>query len=470
MQDMRRVSCVLFLLTVAAVAAQYPTPTAADFIVHNWQFKSGETLPEVRLHYYTLGTPTRDAGGRVTNAVLILHGTGGSGKGFLTDTFAGELFGAGQFLDATKYFIILPDNIGHGQSSRPSDGLRMRFPRYDYDDMVALQHELLTHGLGVNHLRLVMGTSMGAMHTWVWGETYPDFMDALAPLASLPVEIAGRNRMWRRAVIDSIRNDPAWNHGDYTQQPPSLRLAAELMSIVVGGALQIQKQAPTREAADKLLEEGADRRAAGLDANDTIYYLEASRNYNPAPKLETIQAPLVAINSADDFINPPELGILEREIKRVKRGRAIVLPITDQTRGHGTHSLPLIWQSYLAELLRDSGGLAPAAAVANAASPSTLPNGVYRVGGGVTYPRKISGQQPPYTDYARVHRISGMVILAVVVGIDGQVKDVQVQHGVDPSLDQSAVDTIRTWRFEPGTKDGQPVAVQVNVEVGFNLK
>src|SRR5438876_988701 len=221
----RQLACTLLLLAVAAAAAEYPMPTAGDFVVRNWQFKSGETLAEVRLDYYTLGTPARDASGRVTNAVLILHGTGGSGRGFLAPTYAGMLFGAGQLLHATKYFIILPDNIGHGQSSKPSDGLRMRFPHYDYDDMVALQHELLTKGLNVNHLRLVMGTSMGAMHTWVWGETHPDFMDALMPLAALPVQIAGRNRMMRRMVIDSIRGDPEWRGGEYAVQPRGLTSA-----------------------------------------------------------------------------------------------------------------------------------------------------------------------------------------------------------------------------------------------------
>ena len=473
----RRVGCTLVLLAVAVAAAEYPTATAGDFVVRDWQFKSGETLAEVRLHYYTLGTPTRDASGRVTNAVLILHGTGGSGRGFLTPTYAGMLFGAGQLLDANKYFIILPDNIGHGQSSKPSDGLRMRFPHYDYDDMVGLQHELLTKGLNVNHLRLVMGTSMGAMHTWVWGETYPDFMDALMPLAALPVEIAGRNRIWRRAMLDAIRNDPAWNNGEYTQQPLGLRIATEFESAVAGSALQMQKQAPTREAAEKLLEQGTDRRINGVDANNFIYFFEASRNYNPAPKLETIQAPLLAINSADDFINPPELGILEREIKRVKRGRAIVLPITDQTRGHGTHSLPLVWQGYLAELLRESGGLAPETSEAPGREAVYQPNpgasvsgGAYRVGNGVTAPRKISGDQPSYTDYARSHHISGNVLLWAIVGADGSVTNIGVQRGVEPSLDQSAVETVRTWRFEPATKEGQPVAVQLNIEVTFRLQ
>jgi homoserine O-acetyltransferase/O-succinyltransferase len=479
----RRLACTLLLLAVATAAAEYPAPTAGDFVVRNWHFKSGETLAEVRLHYYMLGTPARDASGRVTNAVLILHGTGGSGRGFLTATYAGMLFGAGQLLDATKYFIILPDNIGHGQSSKPSDGLRMRFPHYDYDDMVALQHELLTRGLNVNHLRLVMGTSMGAMHTWVWGETYPDFMDALMPLAALPVEIAGRNRIWRRAMLDAIRNDPAWNNGEYTQQPPGLRIATEFESAVAGSALQMQKQAPTREAAEKLLEQGTDRRINGVDANNFIYFFEASRNYNPAPKLETIQAPLLAINSADDFINPPELGILEREIKRVKRGRAIVLPISGQTRGHGTHSLPLVWQSYLAKLLRESGGLAPGTGVVTV-GPNLPPftptlggppmdggnGGVYRVGNGVTAPRKISGDQPSYTDYARSHHISGDVLLWAIVWADGSVKAIRVQRGVEPSLDQSAVETVRTWRFEPAMKDGQPVAVQLNIEVTFRLQ
>jgi homoserine O-acetyltransferase len=307
-------------------------------VIHNFRFKSGETLDEMKLHYSTLGTLRGD------NAVLILHGTGGAGKGFLSDQFAGVLFGPDQLLDATRYFVILPDGIGHGRSSKPSDGLDGHFPHYDYDDMVAAQYRLVTEKLGVKHLRLVMGTSMGGMQTWVWGETYPDFMDALMPLASLPVELAGRNRFFRRMIIDALRADPV----------NGLRTAVYILTIMTSSPLQMQKQAPTRDQADRLFDETIEKRMAANNAFDMLYQFDSSRSYNPEPNLEKIRAPLVAINSADDQVNPPELGILEREIKRVKRGRAVVLPITDQTRGHGTHSLPTVWKQYLAQLLAAS--------------------------------------------------------------------------------------------------------------------
>lgn len=334
----------------------YPAPVEGDFVIPNFHFRSGEILPELKIHYRTIGTPKANGSGVVRNAVLIGHGTGGAGTQFLSPQFGNVLFGPGQLLDATRYFIILPDGIGHGRSSKPSDGLHARFPHYTYDDMVAAQYELLTSKLGVNHLRLVMGTSMGGMQTWVWGETYPDFMDALLPLASLPVEIAGRNRIWRRMAMDAIRNDPDWLGGEYKTQPLRALTAAENLLLLAGSAsVQWQKQAPTRDAADKYYEDRVKVAVARLDANDLLYQLDASREYNPSPKLEKIQAPLLAINSADDVINPPELGLMEREIKRVKRGRFILLPITDQTRGHGTHSLPAIWQGFLKELLDESG-------------------------------------------------------------------------------------------------------------------
>ncbi|MCB9149257.1 MAG: alpha/beta fold hydrolase [Caldilineaceae bacterium] len=319
----------------------------------NVRFNSGETLGNVRLHYRSLGQPQRDAHGVVRNAVLILHGTGGSGESFLRPQFADVLFGPDQLLDAEHHYIILPDNIGHGQSSKPSDGLRARFPHYGYEDMVALQHRLLTEHLGVNHLRLVMGTSMGGMHTWLWGIHHPHFMEALLPLASLPVQIGGRNRMIRRMILDAIRNDPAWQDGEYAAQPPGLINAIHMLLIMVSSPLQWQRQAPTRDGADEFLHEMIDQYSQQFDANDMLYYFDAARDYNPQPHLEQIVAPLVAINSADDQVNPPELGILEREITRLRRGRAIVLPITEQTRGHGTHSHPLLWQAYLAELLTD---------------------------------------------------------------------------------------------------------------------
>ena len=361
---MRSVLVIIFLCIVASAGfaqtsnpplRNYPAPVEGDYVIQNFRFHSGETLPELRLHYRTIGSPTRDGSGLVRNAVLIGHGTGGAGTQFLSPQFANVLFGPGRLLDATRYFIILPDGIGHGHSSKPSDGLHAKFPHYTYDDMVAAQYELLTKRLGVNHLRLVMGTSMGGMQTWVWGETYPDFMDALMPLASLPVEIAGRNRVWRRMAMDAIRNDPDWLGGEYKAQPMRALNTAEDLLLLVGSApLFWQKQAPTREAADKFYEDRVKPAVARLDANDLLYQIDSSREYNPSPKLETIKAPLIAVNSADDFINPPELGIIEREIKRVKLGRFVMIPIGDQTRGHGTHTIAAIWQGYLKELLEES--------------------------------------------------------------------------------------------------------------------
>lgn len=329
-------------------------PHEGDFFVSDFQFNSGDVLPELRLHYTTLGQPQRDANGIVRNAVLILHGTGGTGQGFLTENFAGVLFGPGQLLDAEHYYIILPDSIGHGKSSKPSDGLRARFPKYGYRDMIRAQHLLLTEGLGVNHLRLVTGTSMGGMHTWLWGTMYPDFMDALMPLASLPAEIAGRNRMTRRMILDAIRTDPEWQNGDYTTQPRGLTAAIYILLFMVSSPKQWQKEAPTREAADQFLADRVQDYLSRLDANDMLYTYAASEDYDPFPNLERIQAPLLAINSADDQVNPPELGLMEAGIAKVKNGRYILLPITDDTRGHGTHSLPALWQHHLAELLEIS--------------------------------------------------------------------------------------------------------------------
>jgi homoserine O-acetyltransferase len=342
--------------TMTPTTPNYPLPVQGDYLIRDARFQSGETLPELRLHYTTLGAPTRDAAGIVRNAVLILHGTGGTGQAFLREQFAGVLFGPGQLLDATRYFLILPDAIGHGGSSKPSDSLRARFPHYTYDDMVAAQHRLLTEALGVNHLRLVIGTSMGGMHTWLWGTRYPRFMDALMPLACLPAEIAGRNRMMRRMIIDAIRGDPEWRAGEYISQPRGLVAAIYTLLFMVGSPLQWHQQAPTRIAADTLFDELVQGSRAQLDANDLLYQIEASRDYNPAPVLERIAAPLLAINSADDQVNPPELGILEQAIARVQRGRAVVLPISAATDGHRTHSLPAIWQAYLGELLHQSEG------------------------------------------------------------------------------------------------------------------
>jgi homoserine O-acetyltransferase/O-succinyltransferase len=356
---------LLFLgLTASPLPAQpapepaqtWSTPQESDYVVRDFRFQSGETLPEVRLHYYTLGKPVKDANGRTTNAVLILHGTGGSGDSFFRPIFAGVLFGPGQLLDAGKYFLILPDSVGHGKSSKPSDGLHARFPQYEYADMIALQHELVDKGLGVNHLRLILGTSMGCMHSWLWGETYPEYMDALMPLACLPVQLAGRNRVWRKMVIDGIRQDPEWKNGDYTTEPRAgLQIAADFLIIAGSAPLHMQEDLPTRDAADKFLENSLKRITSSLDANDFLYAVNASRNYDPSPKLETVRAQVVFINSADDFINPPELGVAEREIKRVKNGRFLLLPASEQTHGHGTHTWAAVWQQYLGELLERSG-------------------------------------------------------------------------------------------------------------------
>jgi homoserine O-acetyltransferase/O-succinyltransferase len=348
------VLAITIVFSASLPAQESPKPVEGDFVIHNFHFRSGESLPDLNLHYATYGKPVMDAGGRVTNAVMVLHGTGGSGQQFTGARFAGVLFGSGQLLDASRYFIILPDSIGHGRSSKPSDGLHAKFPHYDYDDMVELQHRLLTEGLKVNHLRLLMGTSMGCMHSWVWLETYPDFMDAAMPLACLPVQIAGRNRMTRKMIMDSIRSDPGWMEGEYKTQPHGLQTALYMLLIMGSSPLQMQKDEPTRDKADAFLDNFVKSRMASTDANDLLYQVDASRNYDPSGKLEQVQAHVMYINSADDLINPPELGIAEREIKKVKKGRFILLPITDQTRGHGTHTLPAIWKDHLEGLLAES--------------------------------------------------------------------------------------------------------------------
>ncbi len=357
---------MLFALTFCAVAfsqgrgngapPNFPAPKEGDFIAKNYKFTTSEVLPEVRIHYTTVGTPVKDAAGVVRNAVIVMHGTGGSGRPFTSPTFGGILFKPGGLLDGATHYIIMPDDVGHGKSSKPSDGMHQKFPKYTYEDMVRLEYKLVTEGLGVNHMRLVMGTSMGAMHTWLWGYMYPDFMDALMPLASAPVEIGGRNRMLRKMVIDSIRNDPDFNGGEYTKPLSGMFGAEFALFVMTSSPLQLLKQSPTREKADAAFETRFNGEARGRwpDPNDMLYSYECSRDYNPQPHLEQIQAPLYAVNSADDQVNPPELGILEREIKRVKRGRYILLPITDATRGHGTHSLPAIWGNYLEELLKES--------------------------------------------------------------------------------------------------------------------
>jgi homoserine O-acetyltransferase len=338
-----RKSAALFAFALLCRAADYPDPVESDFTIRDFHFHDGAAIAELKLHYTTVGNPANPG-------VLIMHGTGGTGRAFLSAGFAGELFGPGQPLDATKYFIVLPDGIGHGKSSKPSDGMRAHFPRYCYHDMVTADYRLLTEHLGVKHMRLIMGTSMGAMHSWVFGEMYPDFMDALMPLASAPVEIAGRNRMLRRMVIDSIRNDPEWKNGDYEKPPHGLIPAQYSLTIMTSSPLQMLKQWPTHEQADTATDRLAER-AMRTDANDMLYQFESSTDYNPQPNLEKIKARLIAVNSADDQVNPPELGILEREIKRVKQGRYVLIPISDETRGHGTHSVAKLWKQYVVELL-----------------------------------------------------------------------------------------------------------------------
>lgn len=342
------------LFGTCAIGASYPAPLEGSAILKDFRFASGAALPELRIHYRTLGTPQRDASGTVTNAVLITHGTGGTGAQFLRPEFAGELFGPGGLLDAARYYIVLTDGIGHGKSSKPSDGLRARFPKYGYRDMVDAQHRVLREALGVNHLRLVMGTSMGGMQAWVWGIRHPQFMDALMPLASVPAQISSRNRVWRRVVIDAIRNDPQWKGGNYSVQPQSLRTAQQMLYLVSSNPVLRHQQAPTLADADRELDAYVAAGVKAGDANDLLYQLEASEDYDPAPYLETITVPLLAVNTADDIVNPPEIGILEREIKRVRKGSAVVLPLTPATRGHGSHTVAALWKQHLQQLLEQS--------------------------------------------------------------------------------------------------------------------
>lgn len=336
-------SAALFLLFAAVLQGD-----TGSFVIKDFRFAGRETLPELRIHYRTLGHPRRDATGVVRNAVLILHGTGGSGNQFLSPLFAGELYGAGQPLDTVTHYLILPDNIGHGRSSKPSDGLRARFPHYGYEDLVTAQYRLVRDGLRVDHLLLVMGTSMGCMHSWMWGERHPDFMDGLVTLACIPTQIAGRNRMWRRMVIDDIKGDPDWKNGDYTVQPRGLRAALQLLFIAGSAPLAQQRAAPTRDSADAVISRWLDTRYATTDANDLLYQVDASRDYDPSGELDHISVPVLAINSADDFINPPELGLMERLIPRVKNARYVLIPTSERTRGHGTHTAAGAWKEYFA--------------------------------------------------------------------------------------------------------------------------
>ncbi len=332
------------------IAGMMPVP--GDFTLKDFEFTSGEKLPELRIHYMTLGTAQRDAAGHVTNAVLVMHGTGGSSQQFSRKQFADVLYPPGQALDLTRYYVILPDDIGHGDSSKPSDGLHAKFPRYGYTDMVEAEHALVVDGLKVDHLRLVMGTSMGCMHSWMWAEKWPAMMDAVMPLACLPQQIAGRNREWRKMVIDAIQQDPDWNNGEYTKPPRGALLdASHLLTLAGSAPIADQKRLPTGAAADKDVEDGEARFIATHDANDLLYAVAASRDYDPSADLEKITAPVLFVNSADDFINPPELAVAEQMIKRVKHGKFLLIPASEATHGHGTHTWGVFWQKELRELL-----------------------------------------------------------------------------------------------------------------------
>lgn len=347
------------LATVGMASAQSTppnwTPAEGDYATRDFPIAGGGSLAELKMHYRTLGAPVHDVSGRVTNAVLLLHGTGGTGAQFLSPQFADELFGPGQPLDVTRYYVIMPDNLGHGASSKPSDGLRARFPEYGYADMVEAQRRMLVEGLKVDRLRLILGTSMGCMHAFVWGETHPDFAQALMPLACQPTAIVGRNRLWRTMLKDAIRADPVWNGGDYAAQPvQGLRTAQSLLILAGASPLPMQNQLPTREAVDVWIGPELARRMAPVDANDMIYQLDASRTYDPSKDLEKIVAPMTWVNSADDFINPPELGIAEREAKRLKTTRFVLIPASEKTRGHGSHTWAVLWKDELAALLKRS--------------------------------------------------------------------------------------------------------------------
>ena len=352
-------SAACLLVAVPALAQTDTSPKfpmkEGDYTVRNFQFHDGETLAPLRLHYTTLGKPKRDARGHVTNAVLILHGTGGDGHQFLRPQFADVLFVPGGLLDISKTYIILPDDIGHGKSSKPSDGLHAKFPDYGYTDMVTAEHALVADGLKVDHLRLVMGTSMGCMHSFLWAEMYPRFMDAAMPLACEPTQIAGRNRMWRKMLIDGIRNDPAWAGGDYKSEPQmGLRIAIDMLVLAGSAPYQMQKAEPTSDAADKYLDDYTARELSSLDANDILYQVAASRDYDPSADLGKIQVPVMWVNSADDFINPPELGIAESLAAKNELIHYVLIPQSPATHGHGTHAWAAVWQSYMAELLKQT--------------------------------------------------------------------------------------------------------------------
>jgi homoserine O-acetyltransferase/O-succinyltransferase len=359
-------AAVFLAASISLARAQVPPPPHYEpthwpihegtWHIHDFRFGTGETLPDLRLHYLTLGKPRRDATGHTVNAVLLIHGTGGSAHSLLNPVFSDVLFGPGQPLDIERYFIILPDEIGHGEASKPSDGLRMKFPRYTYDDMVRATHQMLLEHLHVDHLRLVLGTSMGCMQSFVWGETYPTFVDALMPLACMPIEIAGRNRIWRYMAMQSIRDDPRWDQGNYEREPvEGLKGAADMLIIAGSAPQQMQHDLPTRKLAEAYFIQKVDSIVSYLDADDLIYQFDSSREYNPEPRLGAITAPVMWINSADDFINPPELDDLAHQlVRRLPHGRFIRIPASLETYGHGTHTHAAVWKQYLVELLAES--------------------------------------------------------------------------------------------------------------------
>jgi homoserine O-acetyltransferase len=341
--------------SLAAGPAPYPEQKEGDYVARDFRFQSGEVLAEVRLHYTTLGAPSRDASGRISNAVFLLHGTTGTGKSFLAPNLGGELFGPGQPLDASRFYVILPDGLGRGGSSKPSDGLHARFPRYGYGDVVAAQHLLVTSGLGVDHLRAVVGTSMGGMMTWMWGERWPGMVDALLPIASQPVQISGRNLLWRKLVAETIRHDPEWSGGEYARPPQRWLLAVPLFTIMTDSPVRLQRQAPTRQEAEALYDRIVEEARQRFDANDYLYWYESSWDYDPEPDLGRIRAPLLAVNFADDEINPGDLGIMERTMPKVQRGRFALVPEGERTIGHQTLTLAAVWKPWLAELLEGAG-------------------------------------------------------------------------------------------------------------------
>ena len=350
----RALSAAFLVLATPSAFAQtnWPNQRDGDFIIKDFRFKSGESIAELKQHYTTLGTPKRNAAGDITNAVILLHGTSSTGKAWLMPSLADELFAAGQPLDAAQYFIILPDGIGRGGSSKPSDGLRAKFPHYRYDDMIAAEHRLLTEGLGIKHVRLVMGSSMGGMHTWMWGYMYPDLMDGLIPIASQPIQISGRNWMQRRIALEAIRQDPGWHNGNYEQNPTQWTVTAPYGFLQTENVRQLQAMAPTREAGDAIYFRQL-KEAKKRDANDTLWGIEAVMDYNPAPHLEKIKARLMAINSGDDETNPPQLGVTEREIKRIPNAKYVLVPASEKTHGHFTHLRAVFWKDHVAQFLKE---------------------------------------------------------------------------------------------------------------------